>query len=94
MPVSVRELKTSLFQVLSRARSGEVIEVTSHNKPIARIVGSPETATSGLRRLIADGAVSWSGGKPRPQASVRLSARGSARRRECSGYPAIPESGA
>ena len=76
MSVPVRELKASLSQVLSRARSGEVIEVTSHNKPIARIVGIPETAASGLRRLIADGAVSWGGGKPRPQAPVRLSERG------------------
>jgi prevent-host-death family protein len=76
MSVAVRELKASLSQVLSRARSGEVIEVTSHNKPIARIVGIPETAASGLRRLIADGAVSWGGGKPRHKAPVRLSERG------------------
>ncbi|MFM7531422.1 MAG: type II toxin-antitoxin system Phd/YefM family antitoxin [Rubrivivax sp.] len=36
MPVSVRELKTSLSQVLSRARSGEIIEVTSRNKSPSR----------------------------------------------------------
>lgn len=76
MSVPVRELKASLSQVLSRARSGEVIEVTSHNKPIARIVGIPDSAASGLRRLMADGAVSWRGGKPQPKAPVRLSARG------------------
>jgi hypothetical protein len=30
------------MRVLSRAQRGEIIEVTSHNKPIARIVGIPE----------------------------------------------------
>lgn len=64
MLVAVRELKSSLSRVLSRAQAGEVIEVTSHNKPIARIVGIPPLADTGLRDLIASGALCWSGGKP------------------------------
>jgi len=76
MSVAVRELKASLSRVLSRAQHGEIIEVTSHNKPIARIVGIPEHAESGLRGLIASGAVSWSGGKPRHKAPVQMAARG------------------
>lgn len=76
MSVAVRELKASLSRVLSRAQQGEVIEVTSHNKPIARIMGIPEQAKSGLRRLIVSGAVSWSGGKPRHALPVQLTSRG------------------
>ena len=64
-PVAVRELKASLARVLLRAQKGELIEVTSHNKPIARIVGIPPDAEDGLRALIAAGTLSWSGGKPR-----------------------------
>ena len=33
MFIAVRELKASLSSVLARAQQGEVIEVTSHNKP-------------------------------------------------------------
>ena len=78
MSVAVRELKASLSRVLSRAQHGEIIEVTSHNKPIARIIGIPEHAGPGLRRLIAGGAVSWSGGKPRHKLPVQMTARGTA----------------
>ena len=76
MAVAVRELKASLSRVLSRAQHGEIIEVTSHNKPIARIIGIPEQAEDGLRRLIASGAVSWSGGKPRHELPVQVTSRG------------------
>ncbi|MBU3738667.1 MAG: type II toxin-antitoxin system prevent-host-death family antitoxin [Rhodoferax sp.] len=76
MSVAVRELKASLSRVLLRAQQGEVIEVTSHNKPIARIIGVPEQAQTGLRRLIASGAVSWGGGKPRYDLPVPVTSRG------------------
>jgi prevent-host-death family protein len=74
--VAVRELKASLSRVLSRAQHGEIIEVTSHNKPIARIIGIPEQAEAGLRRLIASGAVSWGGGKPWHKSPVQLRSPG------------------
>ena len=64
MLVAVRELKSSLSRLLLRAQKGEVIEVTSHNKPIARIIGIPPGAGDGLRRLIASGTLCWGGGKP------------------------------
>ena len=47
MPIAVRELKASLSRVLLRAQAGEVIEVTSHNRPIARIVGIPPPVGDG-----------------------------------------------
>jgi len=33
----VRDLKTHLSEWLGRVQAGEVVEVTSHRKPIARI---------------------------------------------------------
>jgi prevent-host-death family protein len=65
MHVAIRELKSSLSRVLALAQGGEVIEVTSHSKPIARIVGIPPQADEGLRRLMATGTLSWNGSKPR-----------------------------
>jgi prevent-host-death family protein len=64
MNVSIRELKTHLSKYLSQVQAGQTIEVTSHRKIIARIVGVPETPSHGLARLVASGAATWSGGKP------------------------------
>ena len=47
MHVSIRELKAHLSQYLSRAQAGEAVEVTSHRKVVARIVGVPEGASDG-----------------------------------------------
>lgn len=76
MRVAIRELKANLSRVLSRAREGEVIEVTSHNKSIARIVGIPSPAGEGMGRLIVGGALCWSGGKPRLKVPLELAAGG------------------
>ena len=78
MPIAIRELKASLSRVLHRAQAGEVIEVTSHNKTIARIVGIPPQADEGLRGLIASGGLSWSGSKPQLQPPVEMVAGGTA----------------
>jgi prevent-host-death family protein len=72
MHVAIRELKASLSRVLARARAGEVIEITSHSRPIARIVGIPDDAADGLRRLVASGAATWAGGKPMFDAPLAL----------------------
>ncbi len=76
MHVAVRELKSSLSRVLALAQGGEVIEVTSHNKPIARILGIPQQADEGLRRLMASGTLSWRGGKPQFSPPVELASGG------------------
>ena len=39
MEVSVRDLKDHLSEYLRRARAGEEIVVTSHGKPVGRLVG-------------------------------------------------------
>jgi antitoxin (DNA-binding transcriptional repressor) of toxin-antitoxin stability system len=77
MHVSIRELKAHLSQYLSQAQAGEALEVRSHRKVVARIIGVPEDAGDGLARLLGSGAAAWSGGKP-AGASLRLSPIGSA----------------
>ncbi len=77
MAVPVRDLKAHLSSILARARKGEIIEVTSHNKPIARIVGIPDATKHELAGLVADGLVSWNGEKPVfPKNRLKLSSGG------------------
>ncbi len=78
MPIAIHELKANLSKVLNRVRQGEVIEITSHNKPIARITGIPQLADTGLQKLIASGAVSWNGEKPKFLPPLQLSEGGTA----------------
>ncbi|MDZ7750607.1 MAG: type II toxin-antitoxin system prevent-host-death family antitoxin [Gammaproteobacteria bacterium] len=65
MTVSIREFKAHLSRYLAEARAGRPVEITSHRKVVARVTGVPEGASSGLARLIACGAATWEGGKPR-----------------------------
>ena len=65
--VSVRDLKTHLSQWLGRVQAGEVVEVTSHRKPIARITAvkpADSGITSPLQKAIDAGLISWNGQKP------------------------------
>lgn len=77
--VSVRELKTHLSAWLARAQSGEVLEVTCHRRPIARITAvrskGPGT-THPLQAAMDAGLVSWSGQKPAFPPPIRLSGGG------------------
>jgi prevent-host-death family protein len=73
--VSIRELKTHLSQYLRRAQAGQSLEITSHRKTVARIVGVAAASDDDLPRLLAGGAATWSGGKP-SSASLQLSAKG------------------
>jgi prevent-host-death family protein len=75
MQVLIRELKAHLSQYLGRAQAGQSLEITSHRKVVARIVGVPAPSDQGLVRLVAGGAATWAGGKP-AGASFRLSAKG------------------
>lgn len=64
MQVSMREFKSHLSRYVVQAQAGQLIELTSHSKVVARIVGVPAAASSGVSRLLAAGAASWQGGKP------------------------------
>lgn len=79
--VSVRDLKTHLSAWLGRVQTGEVVEVTCHRKPIARITGvktQDEAPTSPLQTALKTGLISWSGQKPTLPPPVRLRGKGNA----------------
>jgi prevent-host-death family protein len=77
--VSVRELKTHLSAWLARAQAGDVVEVTSHHKPIARITGlrpaplDPASPAHLLQSAIEAGIITWNGEKPAFPPPVKLS---------------------
>lgn len=65
--VSVRELKAHLSRWLARVQAGELVEVTSHRRAIARIHGLKPpvpAAAHPLQATIDAGLVSWNGSKP------------------------------
>jgi prevent-host-death family protein len=77
--VSVRDLKTHLSEWLGRVQAGEVVEVTSHRKPIARITAvkpADSGITSPLQKAIDAGLISWSGQKPVFPPPVKLRGQG------------------
>ncbi len=75
MQVSMREFKTHLSQYIGQAQSGQLIELTSHRKVVARITGVPLTDSAGVARLLAAGVATWQGGKP-AGAALTLQKRG------------------
>ena len=77
--VSVRDLKTHLSQWLGRVQAGDVVEVTSHRKPIARITAvkpAEPTSTDPLQKAIDAGLISWNGQKPVFPPPIKLSGKG------------------
>ena len=68
MEVSLRELKANLSAVVRRVRGGETAVVTSHRKPVARLVPVAPSGDSVADRLLAAGVIS---DRPRPGGLVR-----------------------
>lgn len=64
MQFSMREFKSHLSYYVTEAQSGQLIELTSHRKVVARITGVPQVESSGAMRLLTTGVASWQGGKP------------------------------
>ncbi len=64
MQVSMREFKSHLSNYISKAQSGQQIELTSHRKVVAKIIGVQSIDNTGASRLISSGIASWQGGKP------------------------------
>lgn len=75
MQVSIREFKAHLSHYLAQAQSGQALDVTSHRKVVARIIGVPAPDSVGVARIVAGGAGQWGGGKP-VGAAIRLSPGG------------------
>ena len=76
MRIAIHQLKSGLSRYVAMARAGEVIEITSHDKPVARLVGVPPGGPAGVTRLLARGAATWGGGKPALHRPVALSTGG------------------
>lgn len=51
------------------------MELASHRKVEARLIGVPHVAHESIARLLASGRASWQGGKP-VGAALQLSAKG------------------
>jgi len=64
MQVSINEFKSHLSKYVGQAQSGEIVELTSHRKVVARMTGVLKTDQKGLAKLLESGAASWQGGKP------------------------------
>jgi prevent-host-death family protein len=75
MTISMHEFKSHLAKYVSQAQAGEIIELTSHRKLVARLIGVPSSEHQGVTRLLAAGAATWGGGKPKG-ARLRLSPGG------------------
>ncbi len=60
--VGIRAFKNGASAFIERVEQGEVITVTRRGKPVARVV--PADMPPGLARLMGEGRLSWSGGKP------------------------------
>ncbi len=73
MRVSIQEFKSHLSQYVSQAQVGELIELTSHRKVVARLIGVPPSDAIGVNKLLTAGVASWQGGKP-SGASITLRA--------------------
>ena len=75
MQVSMQEFKSHLSHYVREVQSGRLIELTSHRKVVARLIGIPAAESTGLSCLLAAGTASWQGGKP-AGAEFRLQAQG------------------
>jgi prevent-host-death family protein len=72
MRVAMNELKANLSRCVARASAGEVIAITSHDKPVALLGPAPARAETPLAQMVANGQANWSGGKPAFSPPVRL----------------------
>lgn len=75
MEVTMQEFESHLTQYVGQAQAGQVIELTSQQKVVARLVGVPPSASDGIAKLLASGRASWQGGRP-TGAQLQLSAQG------------------
>lgn len=63
MQVPIHKFKAHLAQYIEHAQS-DVIELTSHSKVVARVIGVGQSEHAGISRLLAAGVATWQGGKP------------------------------
>jgi prevent-host-death family protein len=76
MQVALHHFKASLSRYVAQAAAGEVLVITSHDKPVAQLTRVPPPAPMGLQALLDSGAASGGGGKPTFCAPVELPPHG------------------
>ena len=60
MQVSMREFNSHLASYINQAQAEQLIELTSHRKVVALLVGAPQADSVGVSSLLAKGIASWS----------------------------------
>ena len=75
MKISMQKFKSHLAKYVRELEAGKMLELTSHRKVVARLIGVPQTKSAGVARLLAVGIASWQGGKPRG-AAIAVRAEG------------------
>lgn len=65
MKVSIQEFKSHLAQYVRESQAGKILELTSHRKVVARVIGVPHAESESVARLLAAGIAVWQGGKPK-----------------------------
>ncbi|MBK9007270.1 MAG: type II toxin-antitoxin system prevent-host-death family antitoxin [Anaerolineae bacterium] len=63
MTVGVRDFKARLGYYLAKAKKGQIINVTSHGKSVARIFPPNITLEERVKTLQQAGIIAWSGQK-------------------------------
>lgn len=64
MTIGVRDFKARMSYYLTQAKKGQIINVTSHGKSVARIFPPTITLEQRVRALQEAGIIAWSGQKP------------------------------
>lgn len=73
--VPIEDLRARLNQYLQCVRDGEALVITEEGRAIARIepVNDDKTLPDGLRQMIAEGRLEWSGQIPKlPKSRIKL----------------------
>lgn len=63
MTIGVRDFKARMSYYLAKAKKGQIINVTSHGKSVARIFPPEITLEQRIKALQEAGVISWSGQK-------------------------------
>jgi prevent-host-death family protein len=59
--IGIRELKSTLSQIIKATRNGESVIITWHGKPLARIVPYQPISESEVEILSTSGIIDWNG---------------------------------
>lgn len=70
--IGIKQFRDNLSHYLKEIKQGEVIYVTMHNTPVARITPVEHTSDPVVERMLADGQAYWIGGKPKGNPSPPL----------------------